>query len=81
MSGSPRTVRIVGALLAAIWLCAGVAGIAVGAGAQRWLLVAAGLFAVWYGIVWLAVARLGRRVSLRQALKPWRAVRGSRVDT
>jgi hypothetical protein len=80
MSDSPRTVRIVGGLLAAIWLCAGIAAIAIGAAAQRWLLVAAGVFAVWYGVVWLAVVRLGRRVSLREALRPWRIVRGSKVD-
>jgi hypothetical protein len=35
---SPRTVRIVGALLAMVWLCAGAAALIAGASARQWLL-------------------------------------------
>jgi hypothetical protein len=69
---SPRTVRIVGALLAMVWLCAGVIAIIAGATAQRWLLILVGLMAVWYGVVWAYVARHGRRLTTREALTPWR---------
>ena len=69
---SPRTVRIVGALLAAIWFCAGVLTLALAATAQDWLLVVGGLVAAWYGVIWFYVARQGRRLTLREALTPWR---------
>jgi predicted phage tail protein len=70
--GSSRSVRIVGALLASVWICAGVAAIVVGAGARRWLLVVLGLAAIWYGVIWADVARKGRRITTREALTPWR---------
>jgi hypothetical protein len=69
---SPRTVRIVGALLAMVWLCAGVAALFAGANAQRWLLILVGLVALWYGVIWVYVARQGRRLTTREALAPWR---------
>jgi hypothetical protein len=69
---SPRTARIVGALLAMVWLCAGVIAIIAGATAQRWLLILVGLMALWYGVVWVYVARQGRRLTTREALTPWR---------
>src|SRR5215510_11506863 len=69
---SPRTARMMGALLAIVWLCAGVAALVVGATAQRWLLVLGGLVALWYGVIWVYVARWGRRLTLREALTPWR---------
>lgn len=74
---SPRTVRIAGALLAAIWLCAGAAAITLGVVARRWLLVLLGVAALWYGVAWLNVARLGRRLTVREALEPWRIGRAS----
>jgi hypothetical protein len=69
---SSRTARIVGALLASVWIGAGVAAVFVGAGAHRWLLVAVGLAAIWYGLIWVGVARQGRRMTAREALTPWR---------
>jgi hypothetical protein len=64
--------RIVGALLAVVWLGAGVAGIMAGAAAQKWLLVLVGFVALWYGVIWVYVARRGRRLTIREALTPWR---------
>jgi len=69
---SERTVRIVGGLLATVWLCAGLAAVVIGAFASRWLLMVAGLAALWYGVIWVYVAREGRRLTVREALTPWR---------
>jgi fucose permease len=77
---SPRRVRIVGALLAMTWLCAGVAAVLAGAIAQRWLLLLVGLVAIWYGVIWAYVARRGRRLTLREALTPWRLRQRSDAD-
>jgi hypothetical protein len=71
-SASHRDARIVGALLAIVWICAGAAGIFVGVSAHRWLLLAVGLVALWYGVLWVYVARQGRRLTARGALTPWR---------
>lgn len=69
---SPSTARIVGALLASVWMAAGIVAVFFGARAHRWLLVALGLAAIWYGLIWVGVARQGRRMTVRQALTPWR---------
>ena len=77
---SPRTVRIVGALLATVWLCAGVLAVVAGAAAKYWLVVGVGFMAAWYGIIWFYVSRQGRRLTLREALTPWRLKRQSTSD-
>jgi hypothetical protein len=69
---SLRTVRIVGASLAAVWLCAGSAALVLGVITQHWLLVLVGLAALWYGVIWVCVARQGRQLTAREALMPWR---------
>jgi hypothetical protein len=69
---SPRTFRIVSASLAVIWLCAGVAAFVIGAVERRWLLSLAGLAGLWYGVIWVYVARQRRQLTLREALMPWR---------
>jgi hypothetical protein len=69
---SPRTVRIVGTLLAIVWVCAGVAAVFVGTNAERWLLIPIGLAAIWYGVIWDCVSRQGHRLTFREALAPWR---------
>ncbi len=68
----PRTVRIVGAMLAAIWLCAGSAVLVVGAMERHWIYVLVAIGALWYGAVWVSVARQGRQLTAREALTPWR---------
>jgi len=76
---SPRTVRIMGSLLALVWCGAGVAAIAIAVNTSRWPLGAIGLAAVGYGVIWLQVARLGRPLTVREALMPWRGPRDSDV--
>ena len=68
---SPRTARVVGALLAIVWLCVGIAAVIGGVIAQRWILIPLGLAALWYGFIWVRVAHQGRRLTLREALTPW----------
>jgi len=69
---SPRTVRVVGGLLAVVWLCAGLVALVIGVFTPRWLLVVVGLAALWYGVVWVFVVRQGRQLTAREALMPWR---------
>ena len=66
------TVRIVGGLLAAVWIAAGVAGIVVAALTAHGWLALVGIAAIWYGAVWARVVREGRLLSVREALAPWR---------
>ena len=76
---SPRKVRIVGGALAAVWLAAGVAAVAVAGLTSRWVLLVPGLFALWYGLVWSRVARQGRLLRGRELWAPWRAKKQSDV--
>ena len=76
---SPRTVRIVSALLALVWLGAGFAAIVVAVSSSRWLLGVIGVAALWYGLLWVRVVRLGRQLTIREALMPWRV--GQHSDT
>ena len=69
---SPHTVRLVSAVLAVIWLGAGLAALVTGAVGQRWLLGLAGIAGLWYGIIWIYVARERRQLTLHEALMPWR---------
>jgi hypothetical protein len=69
---SPRTVRIISALLALVWLGAGVAAIAIAVNTSRWLPGVMGVLALLYGLLWVRVMRLGRQLTLREALTPWR---------
>jgi FtsH-binding integral membrane protein len=64
--------RIVAAVLAVIWLAGGCVSLLVAAMQQRWLFAAAGLTALWYGVIWLYVYRAGRRLTFRESLTPWR---------
>jgi hypothetical protein len=72
-SQSPRTVRIVGGLLAAVWLGAGAAAIVLAVRTSRWLPGVVGVAAVCYGFLWVRVASLGRQLTVRDALMPWRS--------
>ena len=69
---SPRTVRIVGGSLAVVWICAGLAALVIGVLTPHWLLIIVGLAALWYGALWVCVARRGRQLTAREALMPWR---------
>jgi hypothetical protein len=69
---SPGTVRIVAALLAAVWVAAGVGGIVAAAMTAKGWLALLGLAAIGYGVVWARVARQERLLTIREALAPWR---------
>lgn len=69
--------RIVSGILAAVWLMAGVAAIVLSLGAGHWPLGVVGVLALWYGWLWLRVVRFGKRLTVREALMPWRAGRRS----
>lgn len=69
---SPRRFRIVSASLAAVWLCAGVVALVAGVMERGWLLIVVGVAALWYGVIWVQVARRGRLLTSREALMPWR---------
>ena len=56
------TGRIVSWALAMIWLAAGTAAFLLGLERRYWLAVALGPAAFLYGLVWLHMARTGRRV-------------------
>lgn len=71
-SESPRTVRLVSGLLAVLWLAAGFAAIVAGVTTSGWLLAGIGVLAACYGLLWVRVWRLGRRLTAREALMPWR---------
>jgi len=70
---SKRTTQVVAGLLAAAWLCAGIAAIVLAIVARRLLFALAGAGALWYGALWVRVAREGRQLSGREALMPWRS--------
>ncbi len=69
---SPRTVRIVGGSLAALWIAGGLVAAALTA---RAVLAIVGLAAIAYGVVWARAAREGRLLTLGEALSPWRAAK------
>jgi hypothetical protein len=76
-SESPRTVRIVSSLLALVWIAAGFASIVIAVIGSRWLTGLIGLTAIGYGLLWVRVMRLGRRLTVREAFMPWRLGRRS----
>jgi hypothetical protein len=65
--------RLVALVLALIWLLAGALTVVLGLVKRQWLLPALGVFAFWYGLVWLRVVREGRQLRWREALWPWRS--------
>jgi len=70
---SKRTTQVVAGLLAAAWLCAGIAAIVLAIVARRWLFALAGIGALWYGALWVRVSLEGRQLNGREALMPWRS--------
>ena len=54
--------RTVAAVLAALWIGAGLAAALLGLARRRWLLLLLGPLAIAYGLVWVRVARTRRRL-------------------
>ena len=69
---SPRTVRIVSALMAMVWIGGGFLAIVGAVSTSRWLLAVVGVLAIWYGLLWVRAVRLGRRLTIREAMMLWR---------
>lgn len=69
-SGFSATDRLIAIALACIWMTGGIIGIALGLYSRSWIASVMGMLAVAYGLVWLRAARLGRRVSIQEALWP-----------
>jgi len=68
----PLPNRIMAALIAAVFICAGLAMVILGGRNGKWLLVLLGPFGVWYGIAWVRVAQEGWLPGGRLRLNPWR---------
>jgi len=64
--------RVVASILATIWMVAGGLAIVLGLSKGRWLPPLLGALALFYGLIWLRVAREGRQLAWREALTPWR---------
>jgi acyl dehydratase len=74
---SPRTVRIISGLLALVWLGAGFAAAVIAVNTSRWVPGVVGVAALRYGLLWVRVVRLGRQLTVREVLMPWRVGQGS----
>jgi hypothetical protein len=63
--------RVVAALLAAVWIAAGLTVIAISVVSRRWLMLIPSAFAIWYGSLWVRVSLGGRRLPWPASLWPW----------
>src|SRR5512139_2992148 len=63
--------RILATMIAAIFICAGLAMMILGVRNGTWLLVLLGPFSISYGIAWVWVAHDGRLPGGRLRLNPW----------
>jgi hypothetical protein len=66
------TIRIVAAVLAAVWLIAGMAIVILALTHRHWLAALLGPPAIWYGLAWVRVALEGRHITWAEARIPWR---------
>jgi hypothetical protein len=64
--------RTVALILALLWLAAGAAAITIGIRKKLWLLIVLGIFAAWYGLIWLRVFRERKQLRWPDGLLPWR---------
>jgi hypothetical protein len=58
--------------LAFAWMAGGIFGVALGVYRRQWTTLVISLLALAYGMVWLRAARTGRKISLQEALWPWK---------
>jgi len=68
--GQAKANRLVALVLAIVWFGAGIAALAIGLKNGTWVLSAAGAAAMWYGLLWIQVARKRRKLQWSEALKP-----------
>ncbi|HMH30832.1 MAG TPA: hypothetical protein VK580_19735 [Steroidobacteraceae bacterium] len=67
--------RILALCLAAIWIAAGCAALAIALVHSRWFTCIIALAAVGYGIAWLRVALFARLLTWPELFTPWRSGR------
>lgn len=74
IDGTSRKIstRIIASVLAACWLGAGLFLLVVGFAGGRWLLALVSIAAIWYGCLWIRVAREGHQLRGPGAWIPWR---------
>ena len=65
--------RLVAAILALVWGCAGVAGLVVAYIYGAWVAAVAAVFALWYAALWVRVAAQARLLAWSEVATPWRA--------
>jgi hypothetical protein len=65
--------RVVAVMLALVWACAGVAGLVVAFTHGIWVAAIAGIFALWYAILWVRVGIQARLLTWSESATPWRA--------
>jgi len=65
--------RSVAVILASVWACAGLAGLTVAFVQENWAAAVAGLFALWYAILWARVGIQARLLTWSEIAMPWRA--------
>ena len=60
------------AVLALLWSGAGIAGLVAAYLYDRWLIAAAAVFALGYGLLWIRVAARGRLLDISRDFRPGR---------
>ena len=65
--------RVVAAMLALVWACAGIAGLVVACTQGLGGAGIAGIFALWYALLWARVGIRARLLTWRESATPWRA--------
>ena len=63
---------MVAGVLAVIWIGVGIAALVLGLTNHLWVLVGLGPVVVWYGLIWIRVARQGRKLRLSETFRPWK---------
>jgi hypothetical protein len=65
--------RLVTVMLALVWTGAGVAGLIVAFTQGVWVAGVAGIFALWYALLWARVGIQARLLTWSEVAAPWRA--------
>ena len=65
--------RLAALILALVWACAGVAGLAVAITRGIWVAAAAAVLALCYAILWARVGIQARLLTWSEIATPWRA--------
>jgi hypothetical protein len=64
--------RVVAAILALVWACIGLAGVATAYVSGRWVVGVAAVFALCYAGLWVRAVARARLLTWREIALPWR---------